>query len=266
MSDYQTLAYEVRDGIALITLDREDRRNAINSVMNRELPSVWAQVERDPDIRVVIVTGRGGKAFCTGADLADLPISDDPALASSIDAIRWTGLQNKGTKPVIAAVNGLTIGGGLHFVADADIVLAADHAAFADSHVAVGLVAALEPITLARRMPLGAVLKLALIGGRERMAASEAHRLGLVDELHPADRLMDRAFALAALIASNSPTAVARTKAAIWAAKELPLHEALDNGWRLITAQNSHPDSAEGIAAFTEKRDPSWAPRTPGDL
>ncbi|WP_150291463.1 enoyl-CoA hydratase/isomerase family protein [Sphingobium estronivorans] len=258
---FETLDYAVRDGIAVLTLDREARHNAVNSVMNRELPMAWQQVEADPDVRVAIVTGRGTKAFCTGADLGDLPQTDD-----RLDSIRWTAAQNRVTKPVIAAINGMAIGGGLHFPADADIVLAADHATFFDSHVAVGLVAALEPIAMARRMPIGAVLKMALTGGRERMTAREMHRLGFVDEVLSADALMDRAFALAAMIAQNSPTAVARTKAAIWAAKELPLHQALDNGWRLIQAQNGHPDLAEGIAAFGEKRAPVWAPRGPEDL
>lgn len=263
---FETLVYTVHDDIALITLDREARNNAINAEMNRELPRVWTQVESDASIRVAIITGRGSKAFCAGADLADLPIADDPMRAERLDSIRWTGAQNNVTKPVIAAINGLTIGGGLHFPADADIVLAAEHATFSDSHVAVGLVAALEPIVMARRMPIGAVLKMALIGGRERMSADVMHRFGFVDEVLPDDGLMDRAFALAAMIAKNSPTAVARTKAAIWAAKEFPLQQALENGWHHILAQNSHSDFAEGIAAFGEKRVPVWAPRTPGDL
>lgn len=265
-SAYETLIYAVHDGIAVITLDREARHNAVNAAMNSELPRVWRQVESDTSVRVAIITGRGSKAFCTGADLSDLPTPDDPLLAQSIDSIRWTGAQNGITKPVIAAVNGLAIGGGLHFPADADIVLAADHATFADSHVAVGLVAALEPVAMARRMPIGAVLKMALTGGREQVSADEMRRLGFVDEVLPGDRLMERAFALAAMIAKNSPTAVARTKAAIWAAKELPLRQALENGWRHILAQSSHPDPAEGIAAFGEKRVPVWAPRTAGDV
>lgn len=263
---FETLACVVRDGVALLTLDREARNNALNSVMNYELPIAWQQIEADANVRVIIITGRGSKAFCTGADLGDLPIGDDPAENESLGSIRWTGAQNKVTKPVIAAINGMVIGGGLHFPADADIVLAAEHATFFDSHVAVGLVAALEPIAMARRMPIGAVLKMALTGGRERMTASEMHRLGFVDEILPVDGLMERAFGLATMIAQNSPTAVARTKAAIWAAKELPLHQALEHGWRLIQAQNSHPDLAEGIAAFDEKRPPVWAPREADDL
>lgn len=263
---FETLRLDVANGIATLTLNRADRRNAVNKAMNRELPLAWAAIEADPVVRVVIVTGAGDKAFCTGADLADLPIPEDPALARSIASIAWTGRQNGGTKPVIAVVNGMAVGGGLHFIADADIVLAADHVQLVDTHVAVGLVAALEPVSLVRRMPLGAVMKLALTGGDERLSAAEAHRLGLVDEVLPANEVLPRAQALAASIARHSPTAVARSRAAIWNALEQPLSAALDEGWRLIMRQDGHPDVAEGVAAFLEKRVPRWQDRTPEDL
>lgn len=263
---FETLSIAIDAHVATLTLARPERLNAISGAMNRELPQAWAALERDPNVRVVIVTGAGDKAFCTGADLQDLPIDPDPEAAQKLSSIRWTGRQNGVTKPVIAAVNGLTIGGGLHFVADADIVLAAEGAVFFDSHVAVGLVAALEPITLLARMPIGAVMKLALTGGAERCSAAEALRVGLVDEVLPLSELPARAQALASTIAQHSPTAVARTRAAIWAAKELPLEAALERGWQHIQRQNDHPDLAEGIRAFREKRPPRWLPRKPGDL
>ena len=263
---FETLRLEVANGIATLTLNRADRRNAVNKAMNRELPLAWAAVEADPAVRVAIVTGAGDRAFCTGADLTDLPVPEDPELARSIGSIAWTGRQNSCTKPVIAAVNGMTVGGGLHFIADADIVIAADHVQLIDTHVAVGLVAALEPVSLVRRMSLGAVMKLALTGGDERLSATEAHRLGLVDEVLPADQVMPRAQGLAASIARHSPTAVARSRAAIWNALEQPLSAALDEGWRLIMRQDGHPDVAEGVSAFLEKRLPRWQDREPEDL
>lgn len=263
---FETLDIAIAEGIAVLTLAREGRRNAINRRMNAELPVAWQQLERDTTVRVIVVTGAGEKAFCTGADLADLPRTEDPALAGTLASISWTGRQCGVSKPVIAAVNGLVVGAGLHFVADADIVLAAEHAQFIDTHVAVGLVTALEPISLACRMPLGAVMKLALTGGDERLAAPEALRLGLVDEVLPAEQLRARALQLAASIARHSPTAIARSRAAIWQAKEGPLSSALEEGWRLIMRQDSHPDVAEGVAAFLEKRPPVWAERAPGDI
>lgn len=267
MAAFETLEVECGgNGVAVLTLSREARRNAINSRMNVELPLAWRMLEEDPAVRVIIVTGAGDKAFCTGADLGDLPKTEDPELARTLASIAWTGRQNHVTKPVIAAINGLTIGAGLHYLADADIVLSVPHAQFVDSHVAVGLLAALEPIGLSRRMPLGAVMRLALTGGDERLDAVELHRLGLIDELHAPEALMPRAHQLAASIARHSPTAVARTRAAIWAAKELPLEAALEEGWRLICKQSEHPDVEEGVAAWLEKRSPNWRDRDPDDL
>ncbi len=263
---FATLSLEAADGIATLTLDRAARRNAVNKAMSAELPQAWAALEADPAVRAIILTGAGDKAFCAGADLADQPIPDDPELAKSIASIAWTGRQNGCSKPVIAAVNGMAVGGGLHFIADADIVLACEEACLIDTHVAVGFVAALEPVSLVRRMPLGAVMKLALTGGDERIDAAEAHRLGLFDEVLPAAQLMPRARALATSIARHSPTAVARSRAAIWNALEQPLSAALAEGWRLIMRQDEHPDAAEGVKAFLEKHPPAWQDRTPGDL
>lgn len=263
---YETLEIAIADHIAVLTLSREARHNAISSKMNVELPQAWRQLEEDPAVRVIVVTGAGKKSFCTGADLADLPKTEDPEFAKQLASIGWTGRQCGVTKPVIAAINGLTVGAGLHYAADSDIVLAADHAKFVDSHVAVGLIAALEPIGLARRMPLGAVMKLALTGGDERMTAQEGYRLGMLDEIMPLEQLMPRAMELARSIARHSPTAVARTRAAIWASKEMGLDEALHRGWHYILAQTQHPDIEEGVAAFIEKRPPNWRDREAGDL
>jgi E-phenylitaconyl-CoA hydratase len=255
---FQTLSYEVNDGIALIVIDREAARNAINSVMGRELPLLWGRFKSDVAAQVAIITGRGDKAFCTGADLADLPVPEvDPHLLQSI---RWSPLQNKVWKPVIAAVNGMAIGGGLHLIADADIVLAAESATFFDTHVAVGLVAGLEPVSLCRRMPLGAVLKMALTGGVERMSAQEALRLGMVDEVVAGKTLLDRARALAKMIQRHSPAALARSKQAIWQAQDSGLHAGLENAWRLIMQHSAHPDFMEGGKAFIERRTPRWRP------
>ena len=260
---FETLRYEMHGPVAILTLAREAKRNAVNAVMSRELPAAWARFEADPHARVAIITGEGGRVFCSGADLADPPETDKAGKAATLDSIRWTAMQNGVTKPVIAAVNGGAVGGGLHFVADADIVLASDGAYLSDPHVAVGYVAALEPIMLARRMPIGAVMRMALTGGLERMDAQAAHRLGLVDEVVAADALLPQALALAEKISRHSPAAVARTKQAIWGAKEQDLGTALQAGWALIIDQIGHPDATEGPRAFAEKRPPVW--KMPGE-
>lgn len=252
---FKTIAYSVADGVAVIQLNRAEQHNAVNSVMHDELPLAWEHFKSDPAAIVAILIGAGDKAFCSGADIADLPRlgSDDVRTE-----IRWTARQNAVWKPVICAVNGMTVGGGLHFIADSDIVIAADTATFFDTHVRVGLVAGLEPVALCRRMPMEAVLRMALTGGGERLDAQRAFELGLVGEVVAADQLWQRAHQLADLIKRNSPAALVRTKQAIWQAQDLHLETALDNAWALISAHNEGPDFTEGARAFLEKRKPRW--------
>ncbi|MCX2982555.1 enoyl-CoA hydratase/isomerase family protein [Halieaceae bacterium IMCC14734] len=255
---YETLTYAVTDGVALITLNRPQARNAVNSVMSRELPLLWRQFENDAQARVAILTGAGDKALSTGADLSDLPQTDGDGMEGSLQSIRWTSLQNQVWKPVICAVNGMAVGGGLHFVADSDIVIAADNATFFDTHVKVGLVAGLEPVSLARKMPLESVLRMVLMGGSERLSASAAHQLGLVGEVVPAEQLLPRARELADLIKQHSPAAMARSKRAIWEGADRGLQDGLEHAWDIIMQHNSHPDIAEGGQAFVEQRPPQW--------
>lgn len=258
----ETLGYEVEEGVAVITLRRPESHNAVNHQMSLELPLAWARFAEDEEARVAILTGSGERAFCSGADLRDPPATDAEGAHATRDSIRWTALQNQVWKPVICAVNGMVVGGGLHFVAESDLVVAVEQARFLDTHVRVGLVAGLEPVVLARRMPLEAVMRLALTGGEERLSAREAQALGLVGEVVSADRLMPRARELARSVAKHSPAALARTKRAIWTSKELGLGAALDHAWEEIRAHMHHPDSMEGGRAFVEGRPPRWQPFT----
>ncbi|MGI9432274.1 MAG: enoyl-CoA hydratase/isomerase family protein [Myxococcota bacterium] len=259
---YETLLYEVSEGVATLTLDRPERHNAFNVAMAGELRDAWERIKGDGDVVCVIVTGAGEKAFCTGMDVADVADGSARDTADSDDPpwLHLTALQNRCGKPVITALNGMVVGGGLHFVADSDLILAADHVTLFDTHVKVGLIAGLEPVGLARRMPLEAVLRMALLGGSERLDAASARELGLVGEVLPAAELMPRARELAAKIAQHSPTALARTKKAIWESLDVGLHEGLANTWRDIQAHTGHPDLDEGTKAFVEKRKPRWAP------
>lgn len=262
---FETVDFVVDEGIALIRLNRPDRHNAINQKMHVELPQIWTRLNNDPGVRVAIITGAGCKAFCSGADISDLPMIDaqDP---EGLASIRWTALQNRVWKPVICAVNGMTVGGGLHFIADSDIVIASETASFSDSHVNVGLVAGLEPISLTRRLPLEAVLRMALIGRDERMSARRALALGLISEIVDPQSLQDRAFEIARTIARSSPTAMARTKKAIWQSLEYPLAEGLRRAWQVIGLHNRGPDFEEGIAAFRDRRQPRWPEFDPTSL
>ena len=266
---FETLLYQLDGGVATITLNRPERLNAFTVTMARELKQAWAEVKRDPAVVCVVVTGAGEKAFCTGMDVAD--VADGSAREEAARMEReegrpfyhfLTGLQNRCWKPVVTAVNGMVVGGGLHFVADSDLIVASESATFFDTHVKVGLIAGLEPVGLARRIPLEAVLRMALLGGSERMSAAQALALGLVGELQPPHRVLIRAQELAARIAEHSPTALARSKRAIWESLDTGLHEGLDRAWKSIQEHVAHPDLEEGSRAFVEKRKPRWAPYT----
>jgi enoyl-CoA hydratase/carnithine racemase len=267
--DFETILFEKQDGVATITLNRPKAYNAFNLKMADELSAAWEVVKTAPDITCAILTGAGEKAFCTGMDVT--AASDDESRETGNmgreDApwFRLTPLQNRCWKPVILAINGMVNGGGFHFVADCDITLCADHATFFDTHVKIGLVAGLEPVGLSRRLPLESVLRLALLGGAERMDAQEALRIGLVGEVVPSDDLMARAREIASKIAGHSPTALARTKKAIWQGLETGLDAAIDNAWNIIGEHNDCPDIAEGGRAFMEKRAPEWVPFTESD-
>ncbi|MBW2229909.1 MAG: enoyl-CoA hydratase/isomerase family protein [Deltaproteobacteria bacterium] len=261
---FETLLYEKQDRIATLTLNRPERRNAFNHTMAEELGQAWEAIKADPEVACVILTGAGDKALCTGVDVTsvveaggfdrdDMPAEEPPFL-------NMTAVQNQCWKPVITAVNGMVCGGGLHFIADSDIIVCAENATFFDTHVRLGVISGLEPVGLARRIPLEAVMRLALLGGSERMTAQEALNLGLVGEVVPQRDLMPRARALARKIAAHSPTALARSKQAIWQSLEMGLDDALKNAWELIRTHTQHPDHSEGPRAMVEKREPKWAP------
>jgi enoyl-CoA hydratase/carnithine racemase len=161
-------------------------------------------------------------------------------------------------KPVFCMVNGAVAGGGLHLVAQADIVVAEPAAVFLDTHVNVGMVGAIENVELLDRLPLGTVLLMTLAGRGYRLTGERAHQLGLVDVLAGAGEGLAEADRIAALIAENSPSAVQASKRAVWSAVRTGRAERLALGWRLIQEQWDHPDFREGAAAFTERRTPVW--------
>ena len=170
---------EQSDGVAVVTLNRPDALNALDDEMHAELPAVWSRIGADPGVRAIVITGTG-RGFCVGMDLKRVgergfrvPSSD------RVDELqRMTPLNNDVWLPTIVAVNGVCAGGGLHFVADADVVLASADASFVDTHVTNGQVTALEPISLMSRIGLGSALRLAVLGRAGRIDAVNraAHR------------------------------------------------------------------------------------------
>jgi enoyl-CoA hydratase/carnithine racemase len=253
--------YEIRDGIAWITLHRPERGNALTPAMQPILRAIWAEVRDDPAIRVAVVTGAGERHFCTGLDVGT-PDAEGTAFVNRplSEAVFWSPQQNRVWKPVLCAVNGLCVGGGLHFVVDADVVIASESAAFMDAHVNVGMVGALENVGLAKRLPLGTALRMTLLGRHYRLPARRAHELGLVDELVAPSELLGTAEAMARLLLQNSPQAMALSKQAVWGAVEHGYRDALERAWALVRLHWGHPDFAEGTRAFVEKRPPRWNP------
>lgn len=247
--------------VALVTIDNPDRLGALSPDMLEQLSASWRTIAADHTVRAIVLTGVG-RGFSTGLDLAAASDGDDPQSRYSDEDERphlgLSPLEFDIWLPLIVAVNGVCAGGGFHLLADADVILCAPDATFLDPHAAVGQVSALEPIALARRIPLQAVLRMVVLGREGSMTADDAHRVGLVSEVVPDDRLVDRAVTLAEAAAANSPATIERSKRAIHDSLAMPLHHALDHGWQAVQAHWDHPDYHEGIAAYVERRSPVW--------
>ena len=264
---YATLEVERQGHVGWLIFNRPDSANAMDATMLDELEAAWNELERDPSVRVIVNTGNG-KQFQTGLDVVQLAKDRDALREQSRrtrDAeLRLTAWHNSVSKPVICAVNGLCAGGGLHFVADADIVIASSNAAFLDPHVSIGQVTAYEAIGLTRKMPFEAVMRMALTGRYERMSAQRAYELGMISEVvDPPERLREVAQELAEKIARNSPAAMAASKKALWRALELGLTDACRAGSVDLVSMWGHPDQEEGPRAFAEKREANWTIETP---
>lgn len=220
---YETLRVE-RDGpVGWLVFDRPEAGNAMNARMFDELERAWRTLDDDPDVRVVVNTGEG-HAFQTGLDVAQLARDRDALREQSRRTKRFelklTSWHNDVWKPVIAAVNGVCAGGGLHFVADADIVLMSAEATLVDPHVSIGQATVFETIGLAKKSPMEPVLRLAFTGTAERMPAARAHQLGICSQLEPPERLRAAAQDLAEKIAQHPPAELAAIKRALWNALE----------------------------------------------
>jgi enoyl-CoA hydratase/carnithine racemase len=222
---YETLRVE-RDGpVGWLVFDRPEQGNAMDARMMRELEDAWHELDADAEVRVIVNTG-SGRAFQTGLDMVQLSKDPDALREQSRRTkhfeLRLTAWHNGVWKPVIAAVNGVCAGGGLHFVADADIVLVSENATLLDPHVSVGQVSAYETIALVKKSPMQAVLRMALTGAHERVSAARAYELGICSQVVPAEELRAVAQALGETIARHEPDHLATVKRALWRALESP--------------------------------------------
>jgi enoyl-CoA hydratase/carnithine racemase len=273
-TDFETLLYEERGGVAWVTLNRPDRMNAFNSLMQRELHSLWRGLRRHDDVRCVVLTGAGDKAFCTGIDRMEQmgnhadDTTDRGVVGSGSTPFMFNdpgdNLGPKSSdlwKPVIAAVNGIACGGAFYMLGEVEFIIAADHATFFDPHVTYGMTAAFEPIHMSGIMPFGEIMRLSLLGNYERLSAQRAYEIGLVSEVVPKDQLVDKAGWAADVIASQPALAIEGTVRAIWAARELGSRQALRLGYAYVGLGTDQDSIAEGQKLFESGARIDWRSR-----
>lgn len=234
-------------GVAVVTLDRPARHNAIDLETAGQLGAAWRELRFDHAVRAIVLTGAGEKAFCTGIDRAtDVP--QPPSPYSMDDPLLTIGPKSNDLwKPVIAAVNGMACGGAFYLLGEAEFVVAADHATFFDPHTTYGMVSAYEAVLMAQRMPFGEVARMSLMGTAERISARRAYETGLVSELTTADDLLPAATRAAEAIASYPTEPVQGTVRALWAAKEAARAQALAQAPHLIALGNLPPERQAGL-------------------
>ena len=250
--------------VTVFTINREHRRNAITQALADELEAQVEAFEADDDQRVLILTGAGEKAFCSGADL--LEVGDVAELGVKLPTAPDQFMMGLGRcqKPVIAAINGLAVGAGLEMAICCDIRLAAEHAWFGLPEAERGFLAGVAVVTLPRLMPIGEVMDLMLTG--KRLPAADAYRFGLVQEVLPADRLIEAAMERAEKMSRFSQSALWGTKQVInhWRNRELDPHDAFYR--QIVERVFTSGDVQEGLKAFAEKRAPqfnmNWPPKS----
>ncbi|OLF13904.1 hypothetical protein BLA60_01595 [Actinophytocola xinjiangensis] len=220
---YRTLLVERRGPVGWLTFDRPRAGNAMDAAMMAELPLAWRELDADDDVRCVVLTG-AGRSFQTGLDVTALAREPESLRESSRrtrDAdLALTNWHLGVATPVVVAVNGTCAGGGLHFVVDADVVIAARGVTFLDPHVSVGQASNWEAIGLASRLAAGVAARVALTGVHERLTAERARQLGLVDEVVEPAELTTAAQRVAEWIAAADPELVRARKRALWEAQE----------------------------------------------
>jgi enoyl-CoA hydratase/carnithine racemase len=253
---YETIRYEASpDRVATITLDRPAALNAFNRQMCVEMRSAWQRVKDDPAVNAVVLRAAGERAFCAGLDVKqdygqpdDVWNHEDPG---ELLSPKW----QKVWKPVVCAVHGICTAGAFYFVNESDVVICSEDATFFDSHVTYGMVSALEPVGLMRKIGLGETLRMALMGNDERVSADTALRIGLVTEVVAREQLWTRAHEIAALIAAKPSAATQGTVRAIWESLDRPYRAAMEQG--LIYTRLGNPlGKAEAARAPQPKRPP----------
>jgi enoyl-CoA hydratase/carnithine racemase len=267
MSDFETVRYDIADGIGWVTLNRPEVMNAFDGRMQDELASIWRSMRDDDRVRCVVLTGAGDRAFCSGIDRAG--ISADGTAEGGVGfagspfhfddpGAKLGPKSNDLWKPVIAAVNGIACGGAFYLLGECDILIASEGATFFDPHVTYGMPASYESMLMVGRMPLGEVLRMQLTGAAERISAERAYQVGLVSEVVPLAELHDAAETLATTIAGAPALAVEATLKAIWTAFEIGRRQGLDLGYSFVAMGMTEESLAEGQQRFASGERVKW--------
>ena len=248
--DLKVVTYEKKDGIAILTMNYPERLNALSDQIRADLRSAYEEAENDPEVRVLILTG-SGRAFCAGADISGFKF-DVPSIRKFMrDCIPFLAMIEKYPKPVIAAVNGLALGGGLELAISCDIVIASDKAKFGVPEAAIGLIPGFAIIRLPQIVGKAKAKEMAMTC--DQISSEEALRIGLINKVVPHEEIMDAAIKMAKKISSNAPLAMDTIKSAM--NRELHGEEiayAIEAMGMLFKTE----DAKNGIDAFLNKKKP----------
>jgi enoyl-CoA hydratase/carnithine racemase len=253
--------YEIAGSVARVTIDRPERRNAMSFSVMQGLRDAVTEAKADDAVRVVVLTGAGDKAFCAGADLGSGGIADGAAAAHEgrgMLAALFRDLWELG-KPTIARVRGYALAGGFGLALACDFVIAADDAQFGTPEINVGLWPYMITVPLLRSMPAKRVLELMMTG--RRVDAAEAERIGFVTRVVPVEKLDEAVDELAASLASKSPLIMRWGRESFYRVLDMDPDDALAYLQAMLTVTSASEDTAEGVAAFAEKREPKWKGR-----
>jgi enoyl-CoA hydratase/carnithine racemase len=270
MSNFETLLVTKEDGIAWVSLNRPQVRNAVNERMQAELRSVWDDIRYDGDVRCAVLTAEGD-SFCTGIDRSEAVSADNTdAMAAGDypgyptpwmydDPGRDLGPKTRDCwKPVIAAVQGMACGGAFYMLGEVEFIIASEDATFFDPHVTYGMTAAFEPIQMLTKMPFQEIMRMALLGADERMSAERAREIGLVSEVVPRDELRERAAWAARVIADAPAVVIQGTMRALWTGLEVSRRQGIELA-NLFTRIGSDADAfRQGQERFESGKRPKW--------